>query len=143
MSTKDPKAFMRHIFEERNKGKAAAMAVVDETNVFNVVVHGGSGREYHGLKDLKQYFSEFYDAFPDVHFTLDDMVVEGDKVVKRYTMTGTHKGEFMGIPATNKKITLWGIEIDRIAGGKIVESWARYDTLGMMQQLGAIPMPKK
>jgi predicted ester cyclase len=87
--------------------------------------------------------SKMYDVFPDIHFTIDDMVVEGNKAVVRYTNTGTHKGEFMGIPPTNKKVTMWAIGIDRIAGGKFVESWGRYDTLGFMQQLGLVPTPGK
>jgi predicted ester cyclase len=78
-----------------------------------------------------------------VHFTIDDMVVEGDKAAMRYTMTGTHKGEFTGIPPTNRKLTMWGINIARIAGGKIVEAWERMDTLGFMQQLGVVPTPGK
>ena len=71
------------------------------------------------------------------------MVAEGDKVAYRWTLTGTHKGEFEGIPPTNKKVTVWAISISRIAGGKIVEDWSRVDTLGLMQQLGVVPTPKK
>jgi len=71
--------------------------------------------------------------------TIDDMVAEGDKVVYRWTLRGTHKGEFTGIAPTGKQVTLWGMVIDRILGGKIVETWIRYDTLGFMQQLGVIP----
>ena len=142
MSTKDLKAFERRFVEEYNKGKVAAMAVIDEICATNFVYHGGMG-DLRGLKDYKQSMSVWYDAFPDFHITIDDMLVEGDKVVVRYTMTGTHKGEFMGIPATNKKVTIWVIQIDRVAGGKRVEGWMRLDTLGMMQQLGVIPIPKK
>jgi predicted ester cyclase len=86
---------------------------------------------------------EVFDAFPDTHMTIEDLIVEGDKVVGRYTMTGTHKGAYMGIPPTNKKLTMSVIEIDRFVGGKCVESWLKADTLGMMQQLGAIPTPGK
>jgi predicted ester cyclase len=75
--------------------------------------------------------------------TVDDLIVEGDKAVVRYTITGTHKGAFMGVPPTNKKVTIWVIEIDRFAGGKIVEGWDRFDTLGIMQQLGVVPRPGK
>jgi predicted ester cyclase len=142
MSTKDLKAFERRFFEEYNKGKVAAMAVIDEICATNFVYHGSMG-DLRGLKDYKQSMSVWYDAFPDFHMTIDDMLVEGDKVVVRYTMTGTHKGEFMGIPATNKKVTIWVIQIDRVAGGKRVEGWMRLDTLGMMQQLGVIPTPGK
>jgi len=143
MSVKEIKALERRFIEEWNKGKTAAMAVIDELCATNITYHGGSGEEIHGHKGFKQSMSEFYSAFPDSHFTIDDMVTEGDKVVVRWTMTGTHKGEFGGIPPTNKKMTIWGIYIDRIAGGKFVETWERFDTLGMMQQLGIVPTPKK
>jgi hypothetical protein len=143
MSTKDLKALTRHFAEEFNKGKAATMAVIDEIVAPNNVVHNVDGRDIRGLKDHKQMYSEIFDAFPDDHVTIDDMVVEGDKIAIRYTMTGTHKGKYMGIPPTNKKVTISVIEIDRIAGGKFAEAWVKADTLSLMQQLGALPMPKK
>jgi len=94
------------------------------------------------LKDAwKQGESEWYDAFPDMHVTIDDMVAEGDKVAARVTITGTHKGEFMGIPPTNKKWTISLITISRIAGGKIVEDHGQYDALGLMRQLGLKEIP--
>jgi predicted ester cyclase len=143
MSTKDLKALERRYFAESNKGKAAAMAVIDEMCATNGVYHRGTGEDIHGIKDFKQFISEFYDAFPDFHGTIDDIVVEGDKAVVRYTMTCTHKGEYMGVPSTNKKVTLSVIQIDRAAGGKFVEGWERFDTLGFMQQLGLAPKPGK
>jgi hypothetical protein len=143
MSTKDLKAFERRTYEEANKGKAAVMARIDEAYATNVVFHTETGKDIRGLKDLKPYLSANYDAFPDNHWTLEDMVVEGDKAAVRWTVTGTHKGEFMGIPPTNRKGTIWGIDIIRFAGGKVVEIWTRTDTLGMMQQLGVVPTPKK
>jgi predicted ester cyclase len=142
MSAEKIKALARHFVEEWNKGKAAALAFIDEHWAADVVMHSAVG-DMHGLKDGKQLLSGFYDAFPDIHFTLDDVIVEGDKAALRYTFTGTHKGAFMGVPPTNKKITVWALEIDRIVNGKLVEYWARLDTLGLMQQLGVIPMPKK
>jgi steroid delta-isomerase-like uncharacterized protein len=143
MSTKDLKALEHRFFKEWNKGKAAAMAVTDETCATNIVWHSSSGEDIRGLKDFKRSMGEFFDAFPDNHFAIDDMIAEGDKVAVRYTITGTHKGELMGIPPTNKKVTLSTIEIDRIVGGKFVEDWIRFDTLGMMRQLGLVPTPKK
>ena len=143
MSAEKTKALERRFFEEWNKGKAAAMAVIDETCATNIVFHHASGGDIRGLKDFKQFYSEFYDAFPDNHLTLDDTVVEGDKAATRYTVTGTHKGAFMGVPPTNKKVTMSAIEIDRVVGGKFVEGWERFDTLGFMQQLGVVPTPKK
>jgi len=141
MSAKENKALVLRFFEESNKGKAAAMAVIDELCATNIVYHGGGGEEIRGLKDYKQSTSESYKVSPDLHFTIDDMVVEGDKVAVRFTLTGTHKGEFMGRPPTNKKLTMWGINIYRVVGGKFVEGWERADTLGSMQQLG-VPTPK-
>jgi predicted ester cyclase len=143
VSVKEIKALARQIFEEWSKGKAATMAEIDEAYATNYVFHSGVGRDLRGLEDFKQYMSSYCDAFPDAVWTLDDVVVEGDKVVARWTFTGTHKGELMGIPPTNKKVTVWGIEIDRVVGGKFVEGWARFDTLGLMQQLGVIPTPRR
>ena len=143
MSTEDLKAGWRRFVQESNKGKAAGMAFIDEACASNIVFHGSTGMDIRGLKDFKQYMSSWFDAFPDGHMAIDDLVVEGDKVVARYTLTGTHKGEFMGIPATNKKVTGWVIEIDRVAGGKCVEGWSRMDTLALMQQLGVVPTPTK
>ena len=142
MSTKDLKALEHRFFEQWNKGKAAAMAIIDETCANNVVWHE-TGEDVRGIKDFRKAMGEFYDAFPDQHFAVDDMIAEGDKVATRYTITGTHKGAYRGMPATNKKVKLWAIEIDRIVGGKFVEGWIRFDTLSMMQQLGVIPTPKK
>ena len=96
-----------------------------------------------GLEGYKKLMIQYFDAFPDLHATIDDMFVEGDKAVVRYTLTGTHKGAFMGIPPTNKSTTSWAIDIYHLAGGKLVECWTRSDTLGAMQQLGAIPTQKK
>ena len=143
MSAKEIKALTRRSVEEWNKGKAAAMAVIDESYATSIVQHSATGEDIRGLKDYKQLFTEFYNAFPDAHFTIDDMVVEGDKVAVRFTLTGTHKGEYMGIHPTNKKVTGWGIFIDRIAGGKVVEEWQIFDMLGLMRQLGLVPTPKK
>jgi predicted ester cyclase len=86
-----------------------------------------------------QYVLAALPAIPDLNYTLEDMVAEGDKVVARYTARFTHKGTYMGIPATGKQVAAKGVEIYRLAGGKIVESWDFPDTLGMMTQLGAIP----
>jgi steroid delta-isomerase-like uncharacterized protein len=141
MSTKDLKALVRHFFEEWNKGKALAMAVVDETGAPNCVFHDSGGRDRHGPKAIKQFVSEEFDAFPDQQYTIDDMVAEGNKVAVRFTFTGTHTGLVKGIPPTNKKVTVSGIMIDRVAGGKFVETWVRTDTLGFEQQLGLVPTP--
>ncbi len=143
MSAKGIKALERRWCEEWNKGKAAAMTVIDELHAPDYVWHPSTGEDTRDLKDYKQDNSKFFNAFPDAHLTIDDMVAEGDKVVIRWTLTGTHKGEYMGIPPTNKKVKVWGISIDRVAGGKFVETWERIDDLGFMQQLGLVPTPRK
>ena len=84
----------------------------------------------------------YRNAFPDLHFTIDEQIAEGDKVVTRWTAHGTNKGELLGMPATDKSTTVTGIAVDRIANGKIAESWGIFDQFGMMQQLGVIPMPE-
>ncbi len=143
MSVEEIKAIGRRWFEEWNKGKAAFMAVIDELHTNDLVYHGGGGEEIRGLENFKQECDDLFMAFPDLQFTVDDMVVEGDTIAIRYTWTGTQTGEFGGIPPTNKRVTACEIEIDRIANGKFAEIWARYDTLGMMQQLGVVPAAGK
>ncbi|MCK4993347.1 MAG: ester cyclase [Bacteroidales bacterium] len=92
-----------------------------------------NGEQYKGL--CQAYIT----AFPDLHITTNDLIAEGDKITKIWTAQGTHKGELMGIPATGKPILVKGIEVFRLADGKIAELWASMDNLGMMQQLGVIP----
>jgi C-1 hydroxylase len=86
----------------------------------------------------RQNFASLFTAFPDFHRTKEDTVAEGDKVVARYTATGTHQGEYMGVPATGKKVSFSWITIYRIADGKVAEEWLLFDQLGLLQQLGAV-----
>jgi steroid delta-isomerase-like uncharacterized protein len=81
----------------------------------------------------------YRDAFPDLRMTVDQVVADGDDVAIRWTARGTHKGDLFGIAPTGKEATVTGITIDRWAGGKIAESWTNWDTLGLLQQLGAVP----
>ncbi len=97
---------------------------------------GGADQDFEQTKGGCQ---AYFTAFPDLHITTDLLVAEGDKVTKVWTATCTHNGELMGIPATGKRITVKGIEVFRIADGKIAELWASMDNLGMMQQIGVIP----
>jgi hypothetical protein len=82
-------------------------------------------------------------AFTDMQVKLEDMLAEGDKIACRWTATATHKGEFMGISPTNKQVTITGVHIDRIAGGKIVETWNYSDMMEVMEQLGMKPPQMK
>jgi len=80
-------------------------------------------------------------GFPDIHWTAEETIASGDKVVSRFKWTGTQRGEFLGIPATGRKVTVPGVVIDRLNDGKMADSRILMDTLGMMQQLGVIPRP--
>ena len=88
---------------------------------------------------MKQMMGMFFGVFPDLHSSIDVLVAEGDIVAGRMTTTGTHKGDFMGIPATGKKVTFTETHIVRIAKGKAVEHWGNSDDMAMMQQLAARP----
>jgi len=96
--------------------------------------------EVRGADTIKQEIEWFRSAVPDLTYTVDDQVAEGDKVVSRYTATGTHQGEFFGVPATGNRIEMSGIHIDRFdENGKMIEEWPEYDLLGAMKQMGAVP----
>ena len=89
----------------------------------------------------KAFVPVFRAAFPDSHHTVEDLIAEGDKVVTRFTWSGTHRGEFMGVPPTGRRVAVGGIWIHRVIGGRIVEGrdWGQVDWLGLLQQLGAPP----
>jgi steroid delta-isomerase-like uncharacterized protein len=87
----------------------------------------------------KQFLTAFWSAFPDLSHKIENIVAEGDKVAVRVINTGTHKGEFLGIPPTNKKVSFVGVGFLTIRDDKIVEQWSVNDTMGLMQQIGAIP----
>lgn len=94
-----------------------------------------------GREGVKQLTATLRSAFPDFQATIDDIIAEGDKVVIRQTWSGTHKGEFMGVPPTGRRVSIGVIDIIRVDGGKFVEHWGQMDSMSMMQQLGAIPTP--
>jgi steroid delta-isomerase-like uncharacterized protein len=89
-----------------------------------------------GPDGVRRLVELYRSAFPDIHFEHEDIVDLGDKVAHRWTFTGTHRGEIMGIEPTGREVTVQGIEINRIADGKIADSWAISDALGMLEQLG-------
>ncbi len=115
------------------------MDVIDEIFDTDFVLNNPAVPDIHGPDGYKQLVSDVRSAFPDLRLTVEDQIAEGDMVVTRWTLTGTHKGDFMGIPSTGVQVTVTGIDIDRIAFGKIVEEWTSDDVLGLMQQLGVIP----
>ncbi|MCD6289869.1 MAG: ester cyclase [Anaerolineae bacterium] len=130
------KAIERRIFEEIwNQGKTD---VIDEILAPDYVIHDPTG-DYTGPEGYRQFFASLHDAFPDVHFTLDDQIAEGEWVATRWTSVGTHTSPLMGIPPTGKQTTAVGITISRIVDGKVVEEWNHWDLLGLLQQLGVVP----
>jgi steroid delta-isomerase-like uncharacterized protein len=139
VSLEETKALYRRWFEEAVNGRD--MAAADSLLAPDYVLHfpgmpGPVDREGH-----KQLLTMFHNAFPDWQEAIEDVIAEGDKVVIRVTGRGTHEGEFMGVPPSGRQVAAEGVGIGRLAGGRIAESWAAYDALGLMQQIGAIPSP--
>jgi steroid delta-isomerase-like uncharacterized protein len=97
-------------------------------------------QDVRGYEEARQFVSMYKTAFPDLNVTVEDTIAEGDRVVTRYTLRGTHKGEIEEFgPPTGRHLELEGITIHHIEDGKIVEEWERYDNLGILQQLGLVP----
>jgi steroid delta-isomerase-like uncharacterized protein len=138
MSVEDNKALVRRSIEGENQ---ADLGMVEDCYATNYVHHDPDNPAVRDWPGLKEAFLGYFAAFPDGHVVIDDLIAEDDKVVKRWTSRGTHKGEFAGIPATGKQVSFTGATTYRVAGGKIVEGWWSYDLFGMLQQLGAIPAP--
>lgn len=90
---------------------------------------------------VKDFFRLLRGAFPDVRFTAEDVIHDGELVAARFTMTGTHQGEFMGVSPTGKQVTVSGIDIIRVSGDTCVEHWGQFDAMGLLQQLDALPAP--
>ena len=97
-------------------------------------------QDVRGLEEARRFLGMYKTAFPDLYATIEDALSEGDKVVTRWTVRGTHEGEIESFgPPTGRRVEIQGITIHRIEGGKIVEEWERYDNLSVMQQLGLVP----
>jgi steroid delta-isomerase-like uncharacterized protein len=139
MSTEENKARVQRFYEEvfNRKNTAALDEFIDPHAVDHSAPAGAPG----GIEGARQFAGMFLAAFPDVRFTVEDLIAEGDQVVARLTQSGTHHGMFLGLPPTGKRVKVTGIEIFRLAGGKIVEEWWQEDLLGLLRQLGAIPAP--
>jgi predicted ester cyclase len=136
MSTEENKALIRRFYEEFNKKNLVAIYDLIDPNF---VDHAAPPAMPGGIEGQKQLIGMYLTALPDLHFRVEDMIAEGDKVVARVTASGTHQGVFWGIPPTGKHAAFTAIDITRIAGGKLVEHWLEMDTLGLLQQLGVIP----
>jgi len=139
VSAVDNKALVRRFVDEVQSG--GNIDLIDEVCSPGFVNHSappGIPADREGLKILTAMFRG---AFPDSHFTIENMVAEGDKVATRKTFHGTHGGDFMGMPPTGRVVSMGLIDIVRVSDGRVVEHWAMGDSLGLMQQLGVIPQP--
>ena len=138
--TEQNKAVIRRFVEEvQNNKNEAAYDELNDPEFVNLSSPPGVPSDREGGK---MFLWGFFDAFPDSRFTIDDMIAEGDRVVTKKTFTGTHTGDFAGIPATGRTVTLQYVDIMRVRDGRIVEHWLSMDQLSFMQQLGVIPMPQ-
>src|SRR5215216_4462628 len=140
LSAEENKEKARRLMEEAfGQGK---VEVIDEVLDANFVCYDPNSEsgEIRGAETFKGEIGYFRNAVPDLTYTVDDQVAEGDKVVTRYTASGTHQGEFFGVAPTGNRIEMSGIQVDRFdESGKLVEEWAQYDLLGAMRQMGAVP----
>jgi steroid delta-isomerase-like uncharacterized protein len=140
MSTEENKAIVRRINDEVwSEGHLDVIGELIADNFVATVV--GAPEQIRGPQGFREFVVMYRTAFPDLRITVDEQFAEGETVVTRWTATGTNEGELMGIPATGKQATTAGININRISDGKLVEGWGLFDQLGLLQQLGAVPVP--
>ena len=139
MSAESNKALSRRLLEEAFN--AGNIDVVDELVTTDVVNHDAALPEAMiGPEAAKATISGYRTAFPDLRITIEEQIADDQGVATRWSAKGTHEGDLMGMAPTGKQATVTGITIDRIVDGRIAESWTNWDTLGMLQQLGVVPV---
>lgn len=143
MSTEDNKTLVRRFYDEvYNKQNLAVIDELIDPHFMSRTLEAGGIPTREGYK---HFITGFLHTFPDVRASVEDVIAEGDKVVARWVVRGTHRGEFRGptgsIPPTGKQVTVTSIDIFRIADGKFIERWPERDRLGLLQQLGVVPAP--
>jgi steroid delta-isomerase-like uncharacterized protein len=124
----------RFVEDVLNRGE---VALLDELVADDHIDHGPLGNRC-GLESIRRELQSYQAAFPDLRFELVALVAEGDLVARRFVARGTHLGEYLGAPPTGRPVTLAGLAIDRIAGGKLAETWNILDLFGLLRQMGAI-----
>jgi steroid delta-isomerase-like uncharacterized protein len=141
MSEENKSVVGRWFAEVTNQGK---LEVADELLAPEYVCHDPNSETSEvragALKESVRYFRN---ALADMRFEIEDMIAEGDKVVTRWTLRGTHRGELFGVKSSGEEVAMSGIVISHVAEGKIVEEWDEYDLLGLMRQLGAVTEPQQ
>ncbi len=142
MSAEENKEKVRRLMEEAfGQGKPEVIDEVLDANFVSYDPNSETG-EIRGAETMKGETEYFRQAVPDLSCTVEEQVAEGEKVVSRWTVRGTHRGEFFGVGGTGKRVEFTGIQIDRFdESGKMVEEWPEYDLLGAMRQIGALPEP--
>jgi len=138
----DNKAIVRRLYEEvwNNRKLEVVNELISPSHALQAPNVFGSSI---GPEAYKRQVSNLLEAYPDLRWAIEDIIAEKDKVVACWTYSGTHKGDHMGVPPTNKKVSVGGITIHHLAGGKIMDSHSNWDALGLMQQLGAVPALEK
>ena len=134
----DNKDISRRVFEEIWNHKK--LNVIDELMAPDYVHHDTQSPDVlKGIEGHKQFVSHYLNAFPDLHYTIEDLIADGDIVAIRWIATGTHQKDLPGIPKTGRQFSVTGMTIARVRDGKLIESWGNWDALGLMQQLGIVP----
>ena len=131
------KATVREVVDKIWNG--GDLASVDRLYDPKFTFYQEGGGVMHGPDGIKEWTQVIHGAFPDIHYTVEAQYAEGEKVATRYSATGTHTGDFRGMPPTGKPISLTGHMIYRLVDGKVVEGWGYWDTLGLLQELGVLP----
>jgi len=139
------KAVVRRAYEGFNDGN---VDILDEVFAPDYVAHFPGTEPVEGREAAKQLVGAFMDAFPDLQFTIEDQLAEGDRVATRWSATGTHLGEFRGfppkthgIPPSGNRVHFSATDIYRIVSGQVAEEWNTLEQLDVMQQIGAVPAP--
>jgi predicted ester cyclase len=133
------KATFRRFYDAANTGDVELISkMIDELVEPDAVIRTPLPIEATGAQLLKEVFARLLRAYPDLHITVEDLIAEGDKLVSRNTVTGTHQGEYMGLRPTGKSVTYNEIFIVRFAGGRVAETWGVVDVFSQMKQLGVI-----
>jgi predicted ester cyclase len=122
---------------------AEPVSAIDEFMAPNFLAHLPATPGPLDREGFKQFATIFYTAFPDLRHEIEDLLVEDDRVTGRFTLRGTHRAEFQGIPPTDRQVVFGAIAVCRVAEGKIVEIWMQLDGVGLLGQLGAFPPPAR
>ena len=139
MASEQPKAVINRFIEEAlNKKNLAVLDQIVAEDFVEEVPFPGQGPGRAGLRAVLQVFNT---AFPDSHWAVDEQIAEGEKVVTRFTFSGTHRGEFLGIPATGRSVSVWGVVIDVVRNGIFTRSRILMDTVALLGQIGARAEP--